>query len=157
MREFIAFTGHRPAKLGGYSTIIFDRLVGLAESYLCETDALWLISGMALGWDMAGAQAALNLRIPLLAAVPFSGQENRWPEASQKQYRRLLEAARDVVVISPGGYAASKMFTRDRWMVDNCHKVCALFDGSPSGTGKTVEYATGRVPIDNLWSRWASA
>lgn len=110
---------------------------------------------MALGWDMAGAQAAVNLQIPFIAAVPFLGQENRWPVASQTQYHRLLAAARHVVVVSPGRYSAAKMIVRDHWMVDNCHRLCALFDGSPSGTGKTVEYARGRVPIDNLWSHWA--
>jgi hypothetical protein len=34
---------------------------------------------MARGWDLALAKAAVELGLPLFAAIPFVGQESRWP------------------------------------------------------------------------------
>ena len=54
-----------------------------------------VISGMALGWDMALAQAAINLGIPFIAAVPFIGQENMWIKKTQEYYKELLSKHAD--------------------------------------------------------------
>src|SRR3546814_2405914 len=66
----------RPGKLGGYGEDVLARLRKGARSFLeRERNATAAISGMALGWDTAWALAALDLGVPLTAAVPFSGQE----------------------------------------------------------------------------------
>jgi len=75
-------TGHRPDKLGGYSDSAFDNLVKIAEDYLKESKPDKVISGMALGWDQALAEACVNLNIPFIAAVPFKGQESKWYQSS---------------------------------------------------------------------------
>lgn len=154
MRDVLAFTGHRPDKLGGYSPWVFSRLVGLAENVLRENEAAIAISGFALGWDQAAAQAAVNLRVPLLAAIPFVGQERRWPLPSQVAYRELLARATWVEVISPNGFSKAAMQKRNEWMVDNGSRLAALWDGSPGGTNNCVRYAAGRIPTDNHWPRF---
>lgn len=53
----VAGTGHRPNKLGGYGDDVFERLVALARTYLWHMEPWHVISGMALGWDQALAQA----------------------------------------------------------------------------------------------------
>ena len=60
----VAGTGHRPNKLGGYNNESFLKLVNIAEDALKQMEVTEVISGMALGWDMALAQAAINLNIP---------------------------------------------------------------------------------------------
>ena len=62
----VAGTGHRPNKLGGYDDDIYQRLVTLAMTYLEETRPKRVISGMALGWDQALAEAAVNRILSLL-------------------------------------------------------------------------------------------
>jgi uncharacterized phage-like protein YoqJ len=117
-----------------------------------------MISGMALGWDTAFAIATIRLGIPLVAAVPFSGQESRWPEAAQARYRSIIAAASDVIVVSPGSYAPAAMHARNRWMVDHCDALAALWNGSPDGgTAACVRYAAsvGRQTI-NLWSEFVA-
>lgn len=162
----IAGTGHRLGiKLGGYSDDIHNKLVTLAENFILENpkEITWLgksgidavISGMALGWDQALAQAALNCKIPLYAYIPFKGQEGKWPQAAQDRYNRMLEQAARVVVCSAGGYSAEKMQIRNEMMVRDCTAVLSLWDGSSGGTGNCVAYANkiGK-PIINLWDRW---
>jgi uncharacterized phage-like protein YoqJ len=156
MAELImAGTGHRPDKLGGYSERVFNRLVDLAVAAIKHYQPTKIISGMALGWDMALARGAVVANIPFVAAVPFDGQEKMWPEESQNLYNQLIAKCESLEIVSPGSYAASKMQRRNQWMVDHCTTVLALWDGSSGGTGNCVAYAkkVGR-PIVNLWGSW---
>lgn len=155
-RIIVAGTGHRPQKLGGFGPDIGRRLLALVMPWLAENRPDEVISGMALGYDQALAEAAIHLGIPVTAAVPFDGQEARWPDAARARYRSILAKASRLVVVSPGGYAAAKLFTRNEWMVDQCTMLLALFDGSPAGgTAAAIDYAQRRQkPIENLWARW---
>lgn len=151
----VAATGHRPDKLGGYSNSAFVRLMNLAAEYLVQLEGCTAISGMALGWDQAFAAAAVMLSRPFIAAIPFAGQESRWPEDSQARYRALLKQAQRAEVVSPGGYSPHKMQVRNRWMVDHADHVLALWDGSAGGTRNCVEYALNKgTPVTNLYSEW---
>lgn len=148
----IAATGHRPDKSGGYGAAADQRRRDLAFDYLAERRPRYVISGMALGWDTAFAEAAYNLGIPFVAAVPFRGQDSRWPEHSRQVFRALLAVAAEVVIVSPGLYTAYAMHRRNEWMVDRCDRVCALWDGSDGGTGSCLKYARKMgKPIDNVW------
>ena len=146
--SFLAGTGHRPSKLGGHRPIVFTKLVEFAVNVLSVLRPSWLISGLALGWDQAIALAAFDLDIPVCGAVPFKGQERLWPEDSQALYNEILRHCAETVTVCSGDYSASKMFKRDRWMVDRGSHVLANWNGSPGGTGHTVHYAecgpTGR-------------
>lgn len=151
----VAGTGHRPNKLGGYSVKVESRLIYLAESYLSENKPDFVISGMALGWDLALAEASIRQSIPFIAAVPFKGQESVWPKKSRDLYNEILNQAKDVVYVSDPGYSSYKMQIRNKWMVDKCNILLALWDGSEGGTGNCVRYANevGRE-VHNLWSEF---
>ena len=125
----IAGTGHRPDKLDGYELLANLRLLGFARFILDQVKPNKIISGMALGWDQAIAQAAILEKIPFVAAIPFSGQESVWSEELQHNYKYLIKRAAEVVTVSNGDYAAYKMQLRNEWMVDNCDMVLALWNG----------------------------
>lgn len=139
----VAFTGHRPDKLGGY------KLPNPTYLYVCQEIDRTLrglkpekvISGMALGVDQWAAHIAYKLGIPFIAAIPFEGQEKAWPKQSQLTFHLLLKLASEKVIVSPGGYSPAKMQVRNEWMVDNCNKLIAVWDGTPGGTGNCVDYA----------------
>lgn len=152
----LSATGHRPNKLGGYNSYAADKLYEVAFEYLkTQTEVDSIISGMALGWDTAWALAGLNLGIPLIAAVPFVGQERRWPSGNRMQYNGILFKAVQVVIVCEGGYTAEKMQERNEWMVDNSDILVALWDGSAGGTGNCVRYARKfNKPIVNLWDQY---
>lgn len=149
----VAFTGHRPDKLGGYASEtkhpagkrakIERALATLLGAKLQPTGA---ISGMALGVDQWAAWVCSDLGIPWIAAVPFDGQESRWPTEAQRIYHTLLARAYGTKVVTPGRPldrhdAALRMQARNQWMVDHCQLLIAVFDGSPGGTKNCVDYA----------------
>lgn len=152
----ISATGHRPNNLGGYSPQAFSRLVQVARTYLLEKSPTGVISGLALGWDQAWAMAALELAIPVHAAIPFEGQEGQWPASSQFLCAGIVAKCASVTFVCEPGYAAWKMQKRNEWMVKRCPRVAALWDGSAGGTGNCVKFAeTYPRPIDNLGERFS--
>ena len=151
----VAGTGHRPDKLGGYSDDAFNKLERIAYNWLHTNRPERVISGGALGWDQALAQAALYDGIPLTLALPFPKFWIKWPKKSQDYLELLVSQADKVVYVCEEGYAAWKMQARNKWMVDNCQSVLALWNGTDGGTANCVRYAeqTGR-PIINLWKEF---
>lgn len=150
----IAGTGHRPDKLLGYTVAAENTLIGFARYHLAQLAPEKVISGMALGWDQALAQAALDLRIPLIAAVPFDGFGAKWARSSAYACTVLLCRADEVHIVSdtPGAAALQK---RNEWMVDRADAMLALWDGSWGGTFNCLEYAKKRrVRAINLWPEW---
>lgn len=155
----ICGTGHRPNKLGGYGDEVYIRLVKTAEWGLASMPNRpeAVISGMALGWDQALANAALNINIPLWAYVPFEGQESMWPRKSKDAFYRLSDESEKKVICSEGDYAPWKMQVRNERMVDDSDEVLALWDGSGGGTGNCVQYARKKNKnIVNLWDYFQS-
>lgn len=142
----VAFTGHRPDKLGGY------KLPNPTYLYVCqqidkklrELQPEKVISGMALGVDQWAAHIAHKLNIPFIAAVPFEGQEKAWPAKSQATFHKLLKLASEKIIVSTGTYAAYKMQVRNEWMVDRCDILLAIWDGTPGGTGNCIKYAQSK-------------
>lgn len=147
----VAFTGHRPDKLGGYKSNPLQswvrRQIRIHLEALAPSGA---ISGMALGVDQWAAEELLLLGVPFVAAVPFVGQEARWPSESQERYRDLLARAFRVVHVSPPPYAAWKMQVRNQWMVNHCAKLIAVWDGSSGGTSNCVSYAERKIGRENI-------
>lgn len=146
----VMITAHRPQKLGGFKLpnptehwVRLNLRAVLAKMQVKYPD-IEGITGMALGGDQIFAELCLELRIPFIAAVPFRGQENRWPPSSQDAYRSLLGRAKEVVVVDelPDYRSESfgaKMALRNVWMVDNSEKAIAVWDGSEGGTGNAVK------------------
>ena len=148
----LSATGHRPNKLGGYSAYALDKLRAIAYKKIEELKPEKVISGMALGWDTAVALATLQLGIPLVAAIPFAGQETKWFPESVRMYHRTLKRA-EVIYVSKGAYAAWKMQTRNEYMVNNSDVILAMYDGSSGGTRNCIEYAKKQnKQIINLYS-----
>lgn len=164
----IAGTGHRPNKIlvdgkPAYDKKPYEILVNFAQEILLEE--FWsltpppmsshgLISGMAIGWDQALAEAAVRLGLPFSAYIPFEGQESIWPAHSQQRYRELLRLAANVVVVAPGEYVQWKLHARNQAMIRDSDKILALWDGTPGGTQSCLRAVPKYKPIRNVWSLW---
>lgn len=150
MKPIVAMiTGHRPEKVGGYGKSqlqvkirdwMFTRLFDLIRISVINDVPLTIISGMALGIDQWWAETAIDLSLPVHAYIPFVGQERMWPAESQRNYSMLLQKCEKRVICSEGGYNAWKMQRRDERMVDDATHHYAVWNGSRSGTGNTIEY-----------------
>jgi uncharacterized phage-like protein YoqJ len=159
----IAATGHRPDKLGGYGSTA-QAVVYQFAKYALKKHGLQhpdlnfnvtVMSGMALGWDQAVALAAISLGLPLIAAIPFVGQEKKWPVPAQRIYQGILQKAKEVVIVSEGGYEEWKMLARNEYMVDRANLMLALWSGEPGGTANCIKSAKQvGTPVINVWEEW---
>lgn len=150
-----AFTGHRPQHLPFGMNENDERCTDLKETLkeqiinLIETeDVTHFITGMALGVDLYAAEIVLDLKarypnITLESAIPCETQAVKWSMAQRERYYDI--AARcDKETMLQSHYSPDCMDKRNRYMVDHADFIIAVWDGRPSGTGKTVTYARDR-------------
>lgn len=163
----VSATGHRPDKLGGWDNYgdCLPHLTRFAKFMMLKLDAKQeikaAISGLALGWDTAWALAALELRIPLIAAIPFDGQHSRWRREQQELYDKIVGKAHETVIVtdvttkSHRFEIAQALDKRNRWMVDNSELVAGLHNGTKGGTNNCVIYAKFKERrLHNVWDNW---
>lgn len=165
----IAGTGHRPNKLGGYDSYFLathGQLVAFAQQELLRIAAddvrnVTVISGMALGWDLALAEAAARLRMNVSCYFPCVEHWATWPAQTQKWYTRLLQglmcngATARYITKTPYRANPGCMELRNQAMVADCNIVLALWDGTPGGTSNCVKHAesVGRH-VEHVWDAW---
>jgi uncharacterized phage-like protein YoqJ len=146
----IAFTGHRPNKIGGYNPAnplrvavkeAIKQALQRAISKFGESHSIVVISGGALGVDQDAASVAYSLNLPFIVAVPCQGQDSKWPAESKDRYAKMLSYASEVVMVYNGPYNHTCMQDRNKWMVDHCDALVAVWDGTSGGTANCVNYA----------------
>ena len=128
-------------------------LCGVIERAI-DAGVVTFISGGAIGVDLWAAEAVIDARelgrelwgpgetLPrLIVAQPFPSQDCKWPYVSRMEYQEIMKQADKVIAVCDDPYAAWKMQKRNEWMVDHADMVLAVWDGSPGGTGNTVNYA----------------
>lgn len=143
------------------------RSQALARASIQKLEPTTVISGMALGWDQAIALAAIELSIPLIAAVPFSTQDANWNEGDKERWEGILFQTQQIIYVDRlpdyatagvemGAYHPAKLQKRNQWMVDNCNQILALYDDSgKGGTFNCLEYAKQfDKPVLNVWNSW---
>lgn len=158
------FTGYREHKLPWGSDESDPRCRKLQQQIFDAVDAVYadgirhFICGMANGCDLYFFDAARYLRlshpeVTIEAAIPFSGQADRWRPELRARYDYDLRQC-DYQTLVQEAYTLDCMMRRNRYMVDASRILIAAFDGRPGGTARTLEYAARRkleiiqLPID---------
>ena len=140
-----AATGHRPNKLGNEYDLCgphTDFIKGEIFKWLSANKPEKIISGMALGVDQIWAICGIRKDIPVIAAIPCTKQESRWPKKSIDLYNSILSYGLvEKHFVSLENYTHECMQKRNRWMVDNRDVLVAVWNGSPGGTANCVKYA----------------
>lgn len=132
----VAFTGHRSYR--GEA----DNALSHALESLYARGFRTFLSGMAVGFDLAAADAVLALRrrcpdVRLVAVIPFRGQEHTFSPAERQHYREVLEAA-DASVVLAEAYHPGCFRARNDWLVAHAAWLVTWYDGSAGGTHYTV-------------------
>lgn len=145
------FTGHRPEKL--IRSEIEIKAALREEIKQAIQDGLTVfITGMARGVDLWAAEIVLDLRkrnqeVKLICAIPHEGFEARWSASWKLLYHHVLDNA-DLVRVITSGYHTGVYQVRNEWMVNHSARVIAVFNGQPSGTKNTIDYAECQgVPV----------
>lgn len=155
----VCFTGHHPDRLGVFEpnnpvAVWVKECLRGAVMRAVNRGVVTFVSGGALGVDQWAAGIVIEIRaerqkrspirhrtIELVIARPFPSQPNRWPAQARRHYEKILQQADRIIETANDPYAAWKLQKRNQWMIDNTDAVIAIWDGGPSGTGNTVEYA----------------
>jgi len=148
----IAITGHRPNKLGNDYDLtspliqkIKSRIITVIGNVVAmdaSNPKPRLITGMALGIDTLFAKIAIELNIPFIAAIPCLRHDSKWIDKSRYEYGQILmNKLCTVHLVSNCEYNSSVMQKRNKWMVDNCDHLIAVWDGTSGGTANCVRYA----------------
>ncbi|MPZ52752.1 MAG: DUF1273 family protein [Acidimicrobiia bacterium] len=157
----ILITGHRPPELGGYDdTEIQDRLL----AHLCDIvrakvemhDDLVVVSGMGLGTETLGVEAAVKCGVDYIPVLPFPGMEEQWPKRTRDVFQRLMGNASEVVTLdrsrpdSKQGLAAS-FARRDAWLRQHTDEAVVVWDGEDGYLAKQVRSIRGELGEENVW------
>ncbi|GHV33854.1 hypothetical protein FACS18949_08820 [Clostridia bacterium] len=137
------FTGHRAQRMpedfdeGRIKDAVLE---AIDEGYTI----FW--NGGATGADMLAAEVTLELRqdypyIKLMLALPCEGQSRKWTEEQQERHAEILHRADGMVLVNPY-YTPSCMAERNRYMVQRCSRLIAVWDGERrGGTWQTINMA----------------
>lgn len=146
-----AFTGHRPNKYPWLNDpgsdacrSLLKRLRGAVEDLIGE-GYTHFISGGALGVDTLAALLVLEMRekdprLTLEIALPCPDQTRYWSARDVRLHKRLCDQADALTTISEI-YTPFCMYERNRFMVNACQTLIAVYDGTPGGTRMTVGLA----------------
>lgn len=160
----LGFSGHRPNRLGGYSSCAKKKLYRFAHRILLRLDDdVTIVQGCALGFDQAIATAAIEQGHKVISMVPFLGFNKNWPVESVFELDGILNQSSEVRVciakdlmetINDVSFALN---FRNEKIVEECDTLFALACGAKSGTQNCVDFAIRRqVPVVNLWRDWLS-
>ena len=150
--ECCAFTGSRPQKLPwGFNEnddrcIDMKRRLRLEILKAIEQGKKTFICGMALGFDTICAETVLELKkqypfIKLGGALPCKNQDALWKDRDKERYRKLLEHLDFQRCIYDFYIGKECMMERNRYMVDSCSLLIALYGSGKGGTKATLDYA----------------
>jgi ribonuclease HI len=161
----VAFTGHRPDKLGrgAYDMNapirrwIRKRIKETLLELLTIYPDLECIVGGAIGVDTDAVLVCQELGIPYHLFAPCHNQDKKWPAASQAMYREHWNGAKSRRYIHDGPYpGAWCMQRRNEEMVKFADLLISVWNGSSGGTQNCRVYAekVGK-PIFNIDPRSA--
>ncbi len=134
----VVVLGHKPTELGGYgpnpiaTRVVADLVAILSARRELDPDLI-VVSGLRLGAEQLGAEAALQVGLPLVGVLPFPDPDKPWPAASRQRFRELCAAAAEVVTLESKVPAnnqgvAGALARRDAWLARNVASAILVWD-----------------------------
>ncbi len=138
--------GHKPTELGGYddnprADAVRARLAQIIEAKAVVEPDLVVVSGMRLGAEMLGAEAALEVGVPLVVVLPYPDPQSMWPAASQARFQELADQATQTVLLqkrlpTSKQQAGGALARRDAWLARNADEAVLVWDRVDPALGK---------------------
>lgn len=132
----VALTGHRPERLRGQEVQVSKFISQQLKELYEPTKENVAYCSMALGADSIFAMdTMINKNYDLICCYPFHKKMSDFEEFFNKKYK--------TVFVSETKYNSNKQyFLRDKYMVDNCDVLLAVWDGvEQGGIWLTIKYA----------------
>jgi ribonuclease HI/uncharacterized phage-like protein YoqJ len=156
----LAVFGHRPPALGGYgdnpvAASARDRMVEIMRGLAQEHRDLVVLTGLGLGAEQLGAEAAAAAGVPYVGVLPFPDPDAVWPATSRATFRLLADAAHDTVVLAAKAPATKQaagaaIGKRDAWLIAQADAAIVVWDGTERTLRDTARALERRIP-DDVW------
>ena len=130
----VGVTGHR--KLEHMNHVVERRFTTILDKLFTKHSIEEVHTGMAIGFDQLIARVCVLLDIPFVAVVPFEGQEAVWPDRCKAEYYDLLSKAKEIDVVSEGGFANWKFIARNKRIVDRTNVLIGYLPHEKDGGTK---------------------
>jgi len=158
--RLLAVAGHRPPELGGYgrnptADAVRRRMAEILTAKLQLHPELFVLTGLGLGAEQLGAEAALEAGVPYVAVLPYPEQESVWPPDSQARYRELIdEAEREILVQRKAPETKQKagaaLTRRDAFLARNADEAVVVWDGEDERVGRLTRSFEDHLG-DDVW------
>lgn len=157
----LAVVGHRPPELGGYdandiATGVLRTLTEIIDAKAQVHPDLVVLTGLGLGAEQLGAEAADHAGVPYVAVLPYPEQESVWPAASKQRYRALLDKAQTTVQLQnkrpeTKQQAGAALARRDGWLARNADEAVAVWNGDDPFVGRLVRSLQDHLGETEVW------
>jgi hypothetical protein len=157
----VVVTGHRPPEIGGYgdNAVARDLARRLGEILRAQRelhDDVVVLTGLGLGAEQLGAEAAIDAGVPFVAVLPYPEAESVWPRESQQRFHDLIDAAARTVVLqqkkpSSRQQAGGALARRDAWLARAGHEAIVVWNEDDAAIGKQVRTFRDRMGEENVW------
>jgi ribonuclease HI len=157
----IVVAGLRPPGLGGYDggpiadAVRAQLLDILRAKHSLHPDAL-LLTGLGLGAEQLGAEAARTAGVPYVAVLPYPDPDSAWPAKSRAAFRVLLDGAAQAIVLQsklPASRQAAggALARRDAWLARHAAEAIVVWDEKDAAIGKLVRSLQDHLGEEEVW------
>jgi ribonuclease HI/uncharacterized phage-like protein YoqJ len=157
----VAIAGHRPPELGGYdpnpvAERVRTKLVEILAATAEIQPDLVVLTGLGLGAEQLGAEAAASAGVPYVAVLAFPGQDSVWPEASRRRYRELLTGADRQVVVQAKApttktQAGIALARRDAWLARHADEAVVVWNREDPVVGRLARSFQDALGETEVW------
>jgi len=153
--------GLRPPELGGYDdNPVADGVRSLLSEILAAKAAmhpdLLVVTGLGLGAEQLGAEAAAAAGLPYAAALSYPDPDSVWPAGSRRHFRELLDGAAATVTLQGRApatrqQAGAATARRDAWVARQVAEAVVVWDGRDDRVGKLVRSLVAQLGEEEVW------
>lgn len=159
--HLLVVAGLRPRELGGYDDTVTEdrvrrRLADIIGAKHEMYDDLVVLTGLRLGAEMLGAEAAHAAGAPYVVVLPYPEPDAVWPDRSRRRFANLVAGAADVIILqakAPGSkqQARAAMGRRDAWFARHAAEALVVWDHDDPDVGRLVRALGDALGEDEVW------
>jgi len=117
---------------------------------------LVVMSGLGLGAEQLGVEAAASVGVPYVAVLPYPAPDALWPAASRDRFSSMIAGADGVVLLQAKApetkqKAGAALARRDAWLARHADEALIVWDGSDPLVGRLVRSMRDHVGEDDVW------
>ena len=153
--------GHRPPALGGYDTNpvtdgVRAQLAQVIDAKRQLHPDLVVLTGLGLGAEQLGAEAAAAAGIPYVAVLAYPDPDAMWPASSRRRFRELLGGAAGQVLLQAKAppsrqQAGAALRRRDAWLARHGDEALVVWDGDDADVGRFVRSLRDALGEEEVW------